>query len=344
MATIKDIAKKAGVSTATVSYVLNDNAQISKETRKKVLKVVKEMNYKRNNIAKSLRTNKTNTIGVIVEDMTVFNSPQIIDGINKYVENQGMHIVLSNLRLNKKIGNQYNRVKKYSEEIKETIDVLLTRQIDGIIYIGEHPRDVNSIISDVGKPLVYSYCYNSKKESYSVNYNDKKAAYQAVEFLINSGHKKIAVISGMTNSRSSLKRLEGYKKALQDNGLSSESGLIKNGDWEYESGCRLGREIMQKKERPTALFAFNDLMAAGAIDGAESLGFKVPEDLSVMGFDNREFSRFSKPALTTMDLPLTEMGEKAAEILIKLINEEKIEFKDISLECALIKRDSVKNI
>ncbi|RAK08163.1 LacI family transcriptional regulator [Halanaerobium saccharolyticum] len=344
MATIKDIAKKANVSTATVSYVLNDNAQISKATREKVLKVVEEMNYKRNNIAKSLRTNKTNTIGVIVEDMTVFNSPKIIDGINKYVEEHGFHIVLSNLRLNKKIGNSYEQVSKYSEEINETIDVLLTRQIDGIIYIGEHTRDVSKIMNRVEKPVVYTYCYSSKKNSYSVNYNDKLAAYQATNYLIDLGHQKIAVISGMINSKPSHERLQGYQQALIDNYLNLDPFLIRTGDWEYETGVKLSKELLKSQNRPTAIFAFNDLMAVGVIDGAESLGFNVPDDLSVIGFDNREFSHFFKPQLTTIDLPLHEMGQQATKILIDIIKEKKVKEKSIQIECELIKRGSVMSL
>jgi len=344
MVTIKDIAKKANVSTATVSYVLNDSAQISEATREKVLKIVDEMNYKRNNIAKSLRTNKTNTIGVIVEDMTVFNSPKIIDGINKYVEEHGFHIILSNLRLNKKIGNSYEEVFKHSEEINETIDVLLTRQIDGIIYIGEHTRDVSNIMGNVKKPVVYTYCYSSQENSYSVNYNDKLAAYQATNYLINLGHEKIAVISGMINSKPSHERLQGYQQALIDYNLNLDPSLIRTGNWEYETGFELSKELLKSNNRPTAVFAFNDLMAVGVIDGAESLGYKVPADLSVIGFDNREFSHFFKPKLTTIDLPLAKMGQEATRILIDLIDKKKIEENSLQIECEFIKRESVTSV
>ncbi|SIQ92060.1 LacI family DNA-binding transcriptional regulator [Halanaerobium kushneri] len=344
MATIKDIAEKAGVSTATVSYVLNDSAQISKATREKVLKIVDEMNYKRNNIAKSLRTNKTNTIGVIVEDMTVFNSPQIIDGINRYVEEHGFHIILSNLRLNKKIGNSFEKAAQYSAEINETIDVLLTRQIDGIIYIGEHPRDVSGIINNIDKPVVYTYCYSSKEDTYSVNYNDKLASYRATSHLISLGHKRIAVISGMINSRPSHERLQGYQQALIDNNLNLDPALIRTGNWEYDTGFNLSKELLKSENPPTAVFAFNDLMAVGVIDGVSSMGYQVPNDLSVIGFDNREFSHFFKPKLTTIDLPLNKMGEKATKMLIDLINGYKIKENPCKIECSLIERDSVSGI
>lgn len=340
MVTIKDIAEKANVSTATVSYVLNNSAQISKETRTKVLKIVKEMGYKRNTIAKSLRTNKTNTIGVVVEDLTVFNSPLIIDGINKYVEEHNYHIVLANLRLNKKIANNYEQAQNYKAEINEMIDLLLTRQIEGIIYIGEHPRDISNIIQQPDKPIIYTYCYSSAKNSWTVNYDDQKAAYQATNYLISLGHQRIAVIRGLLNSGPSQARLAGYQNALADNGLVFNKDLIKTGNWEYESGLNLSRELLNSSNPPTAVFAFNDLMAAGVIDGAEKLGYQVPADLSVIGFDNREFSQFFKPKLTTIDLPLIKMGENSAELLINLINQQEIKADKLKLDCRLVIRNS----
>ena len=181
MVTIKDIAKRADVSTATVSYVLNNKGKISEETRSRVLKIVNEMNYKRNTIAKSLRTSKTNTIGIVAEDITVFNTSSIINGINKFVEEQGFHVILTNLRLHQKTGLNYSDIKNYMAEISESIDVLLSRQIEGIIYIGVHPRDVTGIIRKINKPIVYTYCYTAA-DDYCVNYDDKLAAYEITNY------------------------------------------------------------------------------------------------------------------------------------------------------------------
>lgn len=343
MVTIKDIAEEANVSTATVSYVLNDSAQISKETRKKVLEVAKELRYKGNDIAKSLRTNRTNSIGVIVEDMTVFNSPEIIDGINEYLEEQEFHMILSNLRLYKKIKNDFDKISIISSQIEETVNDLLGRQIDGIIYIGEHPRDVSKVVNITDKPVVYTYCYTNREGEYSINYDDKMAAYEATNYLIESGHKKIGVISGLINSKSSHQRLQGYQQALADNNLAFDPSYVKIGDWTYKTGFEKFKEIFSQNRRtPTAVFAFNDLMAAGVIDAALELGMKVPSDLSVIGFDNREFSFFYKPKLTTVDLPLKKMGSKSAQILINIINNKiEGEAREIKLKCELVKRDSV---
>ncbi len=344
ISTIKDIAKKAGVSTATISYVLNNKGKISEETRSRILKIVNEMNYRRNTIAKSLRTSKTSTIGIIAEDITVFNSSGIIDGINKFVEEAGFHIILTNLRLNKRIGINYSNISSCMAEISESIEVLLSRQIEGIIYIGVHPRDVTGIIRKINKPIVYTYCYTTKGD-YCVNYDDKLAAYEITDYFINMGHEKIAVVSGPVESLATCERLKGYKEALTDNNLLYKNGYIMNGDWKFESGAGAIKKILsQNKELPTAIFAMNDLMAAGAIETAFNLGYSVPDDFSIIGFDNMEFSRFYRPRITTVDLPLNEMGTKSAEILINIINGKKVREKSYKIKCRLIKRDSVKNI
>ncbi len=340
MATIRDIAKKAQVSTATVSYVLNDSAQISEETREKVLKAVRELNYSPNNIAKSLKIKKTNTIGIITEDITVFNSPEIVDGINKYMEEQGYHIILNNLRLFKRLGNNFWNSTKYVKKINEIISVLLSRQIDGIIYIGAHTRDVSDIIKDINIPIVYTYCYSSGELDYSVNYDDQLGAYEATEYLIKLGHKRIGVITGLVDSIPCQERLKGYQKALEENNLIFNPSYIKVGDWEYESGYENAKELLSKKDRTTAIFAMNDLMAGGVIDAAREMGINIPKDLSLIGYDNRECSFFYVPKLTTVGLPLSEMGERSAKILIDLIDKKNTEETSIKIKCSIVERES----
>lgn len=341
MATIKDVAERAGVSIATVSYVLNNRANVSPKTREKVLKAARELNYSPNRIAKSLKTKKTHTIGVITEDITVFNTPDIIDGINKFTGKCGYHVILNNLRLYRRLGNNYSAIGKYIDEINEVVRVLLSRQIEGIIYVGAHPRDVAGIISNLNIPIVYTYCYSSNAGDYSVIYDDELAAFEATEYLIKMGHKKIGIITGLVHSVSCQKRLKGYQKALMKYNLIFDPRYIRVGDWEYDSGYVRGKELLSIDDRPTAIFVMNDLMAGGVIDAANDLGIKIPDDLSLVGFDNKECSFFYIPKLTTMAPPLIEMGEKSAEILINLINNKKIEKNLIELKCSLIERNSV---
>jgi LacI family transcriptional regulator len=342
MVRLKDIAEKAGVSTATVSYVLNNKGNVSEETRKKILKILDELEYKPNQIAKSLKTRKTSTVGVIVEDITVFNAPEIIDGINECAEEHGFSILLTNLRLYKRIGNNFSNVDKCKHLITNAVDSLLSKQVDGIIYIGVHTRNVTGLISEIDKPLVYTYCFADS--GYSVNYDDEFASFEATNYLIEMGHRKIALISGLIDSIPAHERFNGYHKALMKHQLILNPSYVKTGDWSYESGYKMAKDLLQQKEPPTAILAMNDLMAGGVLEACRELGIQVPQDLSVIGFDNRECSLYYTPKLTTMDLPLRKMGAKSMEKILRLLNgeSETIEM-NTKLRCRLIVRESVSS-
>ncbi|CAH1216304.1 Catabolite control protein A [Paenibacillus plantiphilus] len=343
MVTIKDIAKVANVSTATVSYVLNGRGNISEETKKKVMDIVRELNYKPNSIAKSLKINKTSTIGVIVEDITVFNSPEIIDGINESAEQNGFGIILSNLRINKRIGNDFENFDKCRGAIEDAVNDLLSKQVDGILYLGVHPRDVKGLI-DTKKPIVYIYCYSTDDADYSVNYDDEQAAYEAASYLIGQGHERIATISGLIGSAPALARFNGYYKAVMENHLTFEPSYIKTGNWQYDSGYELAKELLSLESRPTAIMAMNDLMAGGVLDACRDMGIKVPEEVSVIGFDNREFSFYYTPKLTTVDLPLRQMGKKSIDVIVDLIHGNSVEERKYKLDCQLIVRNTVARL
>ncbi len=345
MVTLKEVAKRANVSTTTVSYVLNGcDHQVSRETKEKVLEIVKELNYKPNKIAKSLRTNKTNTIGIIVEDITVFNTPDIINGIGDYAEKHGYNIILNNLRVYKRLGNNYSDVVKCKKNISSLIETILSRETDGIIYIGAHYRDVTGIMDSSVKPIVYTYCYAGGDSSNWVNFNDEAAAYEVTEYLIGFGHKRIAVITGMVDSIPCQERLKGYQKAIIDNNLLINPAYVKVGDWQYQSGYTAAKELLSDSLPPTAIFAMNDLIAGGVIDAARDMDVKIPEDLSLIGFDNRECSFYYVPKLTTVEIPLNEMGRLSAQFLVDIIENNKSGNLNAKLKCKLIKRESVSRI
>ncbi|GGF89663.1 catabolite control protein A [Paenibacillus albidus] len=335
---IKDIALKANVSIATVSYVLNGTRNVRPETRRRVEAAIEEMNYKPNDIAKSLKRQHTNTIGVIAEDITVFNAPDIIDGINDFGDRHDLHILLVNLRLDKRIGRNFNDVTAYRKYAANAVSELLSKQVDGIIYIGVHTRDLTGLIDTEGKPIVYTYGYT--KDDVSIQYNDEQASYEAMAYLISQGHSRIAIISGLMDSIPSRLRLNGYYRAVTEFQLPFDPLLIKMGDWERESGFRLAAELLAMPEPPTAILSMNDVMAVGVLQAAAAQGFKVPEDVSVMGFDNREFSDYLTPRITTMNLPLHEMGYQAIETLYQIINGKTSDTR-LPPQCQLIERDSV---
>ncbi len=347
MVTIKDVARLANVSTATVSYALNNPSKISKETRERVLKVVKETNYEVNRIAKSLKIKETNTIGIITEDITVFSTPEIIDGIDAYAEENDYHIILENVRLYKKIGNNYQDTSKVAGIISELVGILLSRQVEGIIYVGAHCRDVSGIIGSLPIPIVYVYCYTNEESSFSVNYDDELAAYELINYLLNMGHKELGMITGLTDSMQSQMRLEGCKRAFSEHKVAFNSKYIRAGNWEREGGYQAAKELLSLSQAPTAIFAFNDLMAGGVIDAANEMGLNIPGDISLTGFDNRECSYSYTPQLTTMSLPLSEMGRRSAELLLGLIKKEE-EIKDknqnLKLKCDLVERESTLSL
>lgn len=342
--TIKQIAQKAGVSTATVSYVLNNTGNISEGTRKKVLKILKEYNFKPNRIAKSLRVNRTNMIGVIVEDMTAHHAPWIINGINEYADQHGYHIILSNLRLFDKIGNRFEELSQYKDNINEAINIISSTKVDGVIYLAMHDRKIEGLFENIDLPVVYTYCYTNEEDDLSVTYENQNIAREATRYLIEQGHKKIAVISGPINSMPSHQRMIGFQTALMESGLEMKPEYLKIGDWNYEFGQRMCLELMELPDRPTAIFAMNDMMALGALEAASKSNIHVPEDLSIIGFDNIESSLYSNPKLTTIDLPLKKMGYAAAEDIDNRLLGKPIANNSLVLPCTLIKRESVAHI
>ncbi|MFC5530542.1 LacI family DNA-binding transcriptional regulator [Cohnella yongneupensis] len=335
---IKDIAAKANVSTATVSYVLNGTRNVKQNTKERVLRVIEEMNYKPNDIAKSLKSQRTNTIGVIAEDVTVFNVPEIIDGINDFADRHDLHILLTNLRLDKRIGRKFDQVDSYRKYMANAVSDLLGKQVEGIIYVGVHPRDLTGLVDTSGKPIVYTYCYT--QQDISIQYDDEQAAFEAMSYLISKGHRRIAIISGMMDSVPSRMRFNGFYKAVTQFELPFDPQLIKMGDWEAKSGYELTKELLALPEPPTAVLAMNDVMAVGVLRAASEAGVPIPQRLSVIGFDNREFSDYLTPRITTFDLPLHEMGYRAMDSLMRSIRGEEVEQKQ-SPACRLVERDSV---
>jgi LacI family transcriptional regulator len=335
---IREIAAKANVSTATVSYVLNGTRNVRSKTKERVLRVIEDLNYMPNDIAKSLKSKRTNTIGVIAEDVMVFNVPEIIDGINEYADLHDLHILLTNLRLHKRIGHDYAAVDEYRKHAVNAVSDLLSKQVEGIIYVGIHPRDLTGLVDTYGKPIVYTYCYT--QDHPSIQYNDEQASYEAMKHLVENGHRRIAIITGLMDSIPSRSRFNGYYKVITEHELLFDPQLIKVGDWGHDSGFRLTKELLALEEPPTAILVMNDVMAVGTLRAAAEAGFTVPQDLSVVGFDNREFSDYVSPRITTMDLPLHDMGYTSMKTLAQLINGEEAGPIQVPL-CKLLKRESV---
>lgn len=339
MSTIKEIAKAARVSTATVSNVLNNTARVKEETRQVVLKAVEELNYTPNVLAKGLKMNKSHTIGIITEDITVFNTPEIVNGIDEYMGRNNYYIVLYNLRLHNRFGYYYAEKDEYPQLIKSAVNVLLGKQIDGIIYIGANYREIPFSAKDSKVPMVYAYCYNGNEPS--VGYDDETVSYELASLLIRQGHRQIGLIAGSEESICTRSRMKGFQKALYESQILFDPNLVKYGDWTKESGYRLGRELLSHSI--TAVWCMNDNMAAGVYDLADHMNLSIPGQLSVVGFDNRESSWSCHPKLTTVDLPLNQIGKRSAEYLLNILNTKQAEpdGSSLLLPCRVVERQSV---
>lgn len=345
MATIKEIAKKCGVSVATVSNILNGKPGASEATREMVLEIAKKMEYMPSYVAKSLKTKNTRNIGVIAEDMTIFSIPDIIDGITEYCEKVDYKILLTNLRLYKKYNDRYYHREDYFGTVKQEIKKFVAMQAEGIIYVTAHERIMHCIPEDLPIPAVMAYGYTESSNVPSVVVDDQDGAYGMVRYLIDKGHRRIGVISGKADSIHAQDRLLGYQKALRDSNLIYDPELVCYGDWTRESGYECVEKLL--KQDITAVFCMNDLMAGGVYDRADELGLGIPEDLSVVGYDNRELSSYYKPPLTTIELPLHDIGYRAAEVMMELLaGGIKTGVKELiyQVPCNRLIRQSVKNI
>ena len=340
MITLKEIAEKCSVSITTVSNILNGKSNVSEKTKERVLEVVKETGYRPNYMARGLRASKTNSIGIIIDDLTEFSSTGIIDGIMSYFDEHKYKAILENLRFYSKWGNKWYHNKDYEESVQQAIDEFISIKVDGIIYVAGHARCISCIPDNLNIPFVISYAFTEKPGISSVEFDDVKAACDMTTSLIKKGHKKIAVIAGSEKNIHTQRRLEGYKKALNENGIE-DSKLLKYANWDRQTGYDAAKELLEESDC-TAIFCFNDLMAAGAYDYLNEKGLIPGKDIAIAGFDNRTISQYLKPALTPVEIPLVEIGRKSAELILNQIaSPDNFETQQSFVECKIIERESV---
>lgn len=348
MITIKDVARQAGVSVSTVSNVLNHKGKANKATEKLVLDTVKELGYIPNLMAKGLKANQSNTIGILAENMNSLLTGKIIDGICEYTEVNGYIINLCNLGVNRIVPHPdeilYTDMEKslnFQKSVEEAIKTLTSSHICGLIYLGTYPRNVENILPVLQIPLVYAYCYTPNSQNFSVCSNDFQGGKAATEYLISKGHTRIGVISGSINSYPTHRRMLGYQTALMEHHLPFLPDYICTGQWQYTDGYQQCIHLMNLPEPPTAIFSMSDVMAYGAMNAMHSLKKEIPVDCSIIGFDNLEMSAYSWPALTTVNLPLREIGKCSAKMIDDLLKGSEPEEHSVYLECTLVERDSV---
>jgi DNA-binding LacI/PurR family transcriptional regulator len=342
MASIKEIAQHCNVSIATVSNILNGKGGASEETRNRVLDAAAKLHYTPNFMAKNLKQKSTKTIGIITEDLTVFNTPEIVDGINEYCEINSYHFLLGNLRLQKKY--QYNDVPtpELINYIADEYQMMQAKQVDGIIYIARHCKPIHYIPSFISVPIVIAYGLSNSPNIPSVIFDDVKAAYIATQTLILNKCDNIGLITGAINSYHTQQRMIGFQKALFDNKMFFNPELVQVGDWSRASGYNAAKKLIDSGIK--SIFVMNDVMAGGVYDYAHEIHKEIGKDISIIGFDNLELSTAYSPALSTMALPLFDIGHKSAEILINNIEHADIsaDNNSIKIQCNLIERESIR--
>lgn len=304
MSNIKEVAKKAKVSTATVSHVINKTRYVSEELTERVFNAMDELDYHPNKTARSLRLGKSNTIGLIVPDI----SNQFYGELCKEIENIGSNNDYSVILCN--TDNNPEKEKKY-------IDVLIQENVDGIIFIscGEEINHFRKIRNNKIPLIIVDRIINDMNVD-MILLDNHMGGILATNHLINLGHRKIAFISGSYQSLERSRRFSGYKQALKNAEIEFDEALVFHGNYQINSGIEIAKKIVDLNPMPTAIFASNDLMAIGAMNTLKDLGVKIPEEISIVGFDNILSASTTTPSLTTINQPKRKMAAKAIELLL----------------------------
>ncbi len=330
MSTIKDIAAKLGISHSTVSRALNDSPLVNANTKKEVKEMAEQLGYVPNESARSLKLNKSFNVGVFLSSITVGTSPAIVFEVIKM--------------LNSIMGSEYNVVLKSIDAYHETFQPVNRQNFEGIIVFSQKEEDdlfiKNAIDSHL--PVVVVNRHIKDMDVISLYADDERGARQAMNYIYDSGHRKINIIEGCLDFHSNVQRLKGVYGARDQGKIEIVGRDV--GDYTYQGGYQAMLRLIEDKKLGTALFAFNDDMAVGAMKACSDRGIHLPDDYSIIGFDGNSVHHFTTPALATIHRPIKEICQEAASILIDEMNGKHLEQKSVEYENILVKNESVKEI
>ena len=324
--TLKMVAEKAEVSVNTASRAINNRPDINLETKKRVLRIAKELGYIRNAAAVALRTKKTGTIGVVIADNRNPFYAEVLNGMEEAAREKNYHIILANTQ------------RDYKKE-EEAINLLLAKRVDGLLItpVQDKDDDIRNLI-DANIPFVVVGRDFENIEVDAIYNNEAKGGFLATEYLIKKGHKRIALIDGFLYKSPAKNRLEGYKKALNKYRIPLDDSLISVGDINIEDGHERTKQMLEKNLGFTAIFAYNDMMAFGSMQAIKEKGLRIPEDIGLVGYDDIPFSSLISPALTTIRLKKQELGIESVKLLLSNINGNREKPKKIMLDVDIIVR------
>jgi len=336
-ATIKDVAREVNVSIATVSLVINNHGRISQDTRKKVLKAIRKLNYHPSRSARGLVSRKTGNIGfILTEDHFLRTEPfytKIFLGTEFEARTKDYYVLLAT------VNSSFSNVDSLPRFILE-------RNFDGIIIAGKVPNSLIASILIYKKPTVFVDFSPNNGDYPNILTDNLKGGQLATEHLIEYGHKNIAFVGGEISHSSITDRLQGYKLALEGAKINIDESLIITND-EYlsrQNGCASAELLINRRKDVTAIFAANDATAIGVMQCLKNKGIEIPDRISVIGFDDVEADLFIDPPLTTIRVPKLDMGTEAIQLILGIINNKNIKTKKILMPVELIVRKSTKNI
>ena len=325
MSNIRDVARLAGVSVATVSRALSNPEKVSDESLEKVHKAISQVGYRPNMLARNFRSARAYAVVVLVPDIANPFYSLFIRALEDRAQQKGYAVLLGDTR------GTPEREMEYIRRVE-------TRLADGIVQLRpSSEKSQNNIPPDI--PCVNA-CGCEYTTGPAIRIDNRAAAKTMVNYLISLGHKRIGVISGLKDNPHAIDRLEGYKEALADAGLPFEKDLVAEGDFTMWSGLNAAFQFCNMKVRPTAVFSMNDEMAIGAMQTLKNQGIRIPEDMSVTGFDDIAYAKYSDPSLTTISQPAEEMGKMAMDMLLKVIEGEPLSQRECVLPTEFIIRKS----
>lgn len=307
MATIYQVSERAGVSLSTVSRVLNENDYVSKKTKEKVLKAMEELGFQPNSIARSLASNCTNSVGILVSELGGPFFGQMMSAIEEQFRLAGKHVIIT---------------PGHSDEAKEQqgLQFLTSRNCDAIIANVEAVSDEFLIeISKKKTPIFLISRYVDEIKENCISLDNEMGGFLATQHIIQQGHTKIAYIGGLQFKPDSLERLKGHKRALSDANIEFDDTLFYEGDFKETGGYEGFNAFIEAKKQFTAVVCANDEMASGVMKGAREQGMSLPEELAIIGFDNVIFTNYLYPTLTTINNPISDMGRAAANLVLQRV-------------------------
>lgn len=333
MATMKDIARLAGVSTSTVSHVINKSRFVSDEIAERVNNAAQQLNYAPSALARSLKMNRTKTIGMLVTTSTNPFFGEVVKGVERSCYHQGYNLILCN-------------TEGDNQRMKASINTLLQKRVDGLLLmcstlegerldVFDRYPDIPVVVMDWG-PILFA--------SDKIQDNSLQGGYMAAKHLIECGHKEIGCITGPLIRHQAQMRYEGYKRALAEAGLGIHSDWIIESDFECEGGYQAFEKLYERGKLPSALFVCNDMMAMGVIQAANQRGLRIPDDLSLIGYDDVHIAKFMTPALTTIHQPKYRLGKAAIDTLLYRLENPDTTAQVVQLEPTLVVRNSVRKL